>query len=66
MDLRLASLPFSGLGFDLGPVARFSARTVLERLTEAAKARPLCDTRYVPRLAGFELLTALGREIRGR
>ncbi|UZP68944.1 hypothetical protein N1030_08230 [Desulfovibrio mangrovi] len=67
-----SGLPFTGLGHDLAPVAAHAA--LLEWVPAPRKAVLLQDpsglhpTRpeTLPAVAGFGLLVALGREIRGR
>ncbi|WP_461211295.1 hypothetical protein [Desulfocurvus sp. DL9XJH121] len=60
-----AALPFSGLGFDLEPVKAMAGAMALSLVRlDAPRARP--RLRDMPRPAGYGLLVALSREIRGR
>lgn len=63
-----ASAAFGGLGFDMAGVVKASAGMTLRQVTpfaaEESQPAECCDRFVGP--YGFALLTALGREIRGR
>lgn len=63
-EVKRALMPFSGLGFDLERTALKARSATLRVITDEAVA--LAGATDVPSLAGYELLTVLGREIRGR
>ncbi len=62
----LAALPFAGLGFDLGLAADQAGALGLIPLVPPRADLALAWPAPVARTFGYELLTALGREIRGR
>lgn len=57
------ALPFSGLGFDLAPVAEASCLWTL-RLVRETKSQALPVWTNLSRPAGYELMIRLSREIR--
>lgn len=61
--LAAGLLPFSGLGFDLGPVL---ARRIRVMTVESAPRIALPSSPCVPLPSGRRLQLAYGREIRGR
>ncbi|MFV0349711.1 MAG: hypothetical protein ACK5JO_14120 [Halodesulfovibrio sp.] len=67
-----SGLPFTGLGHDLAPVIaraallEWTAIPVLAVLHPDASGLRPARPEMLPAVAGFGLLVALGREIRGR
>ncbi|WP_243546780.1 hypothetical protein [Pseudodesulfovibrio tunisiensis] len=60
------TLPFDGLGFDLSPV-KARAGALVARYALSCREHASRTVRQAPeRPGGFDLLVALGREIRGR
>ena len=64
--IREAALPFGGLGIGLDVAIEAAAALRLRELPDRRKpaAPPTVDRPFAP--SGYLLLTALGREIRGR
>ena len=62
----LASLPFAGLGFDLRLAADQAGALELIPIVPPRTDLALAWPALVERAFGYELLAALGREIRGR
>lgn len=61
-----SSLPFAGLGMDLGSVAAEARTLTLRPLIRPDEGMNVIMPPLPPRNFGYELLVALGREIRGR
>lgn len=61
-----AAVPFGGLGFSLDAVRETARSLTIAPLPAAVPGGERSASRNVPRLSGYALLTALGREIRGR
>ncbi|BBD07355.1 hypothetical protein [Desulfovibrio ferrophilus] len=61
-----SALPFAGLGMDLSPVILRAATMALRCIRFYECCKDLVGRHQVPGLAGFRLLVALSREIRGR
>lgn len=61
-----APAPFGGLGFSLGSVQETARCLTIVSLPAAVEGQCRAVMPDVPRLSGYGLLTALGREIRGR
>ncbi len=61
------AMPFSGLGHDLEQTAvKAKGMTLVPLHSDAAGINHAFDYPFVPRFSGYDLLTSLGREIRGR
>lgn len=57
---------FAGLGFDLESVREAATMLCINVVTSTQDVECCCVEVMAPGLSGFDLLVALGREIRGR